>query len=210
MKYLAFIGLFIAGGAVGYFVGAGQSTPLVEESDDTAELIVQNEPPRSTPSDRNEIIERIEENFDSLAVEVIDTTGFSEELDTLTERILPRDESEELDIKRDRMITTRRVPIVYLDGNEEKDSLIKGMLGIKENRPTDMILQFWESPLGYSGYKFSRNTVILYGLSDQFKYTIYAKQDSHYISTKEFFYVLNETNDFVSYKSVDRGSVLND
>ena len=108
------------------------------------------------------------------------------------------------------MITSRRVPIVYLEEAAEKDSVIKDLLGIKENRPTDMIIQFWESPLGYSGYKLSRNTLVLYGLSDQFKYTVYFKGNNYYLATKELFYVLKETSDFLSFKSVDRNAILND
>ena len=92
----------------------------------------------------------------------------------------------------------------------EKDSVIKDLLGIKENRPTDMIIQFWESPLGYSGYKLSRNTLVLYGLSDQFKYTVYFKGNNYYLATKELFYVLKETSDFLSFKSADRNAILND
>jgi len=214
MKYLAFFGLLAIGLLIGYLVGVRQVDTPFDEVSDTTELNTEREEgtPRNKPKEKP--VENEIEVDDSLqySIEADSLWDWEEELDTLSERILPRDTTadEELNIKRDRMITSRRMPIVYLEEAAEKDSVIKDLLGIKENRPKDMIIQFWESPLGYSGYKLSRNTLVLYGLSEQFKYTVYFKGNNHYLATKELFYVLKETSDFVSFKSADRNTILND
>ena len=214
MKYLAFLGLLVVGLLIGYFVGARQAdSPYTDESDTTDFYVeAEDETPRNKQKDKP--VESVLEMEDTLLLEIDeDTLGdWEEELDTLTERILPRDTTaeEELNIKRDRMISSRRVPIVYLEEAVEKDSVIKDLLGIKENRPTEITIQFWESPLGYSGYKLSRNTLVLYGLSEQFKYTIYHKGVHHYLATKELFYILKETSEFLPFKSANRADVLND
>ncbi len=214
MKYLAFFGLLAIGLLIGYLVGVRQVDTPFDEVSDTTELNTEREEgtPRNKPKEKP--VENEIEVDDSLqySIEADSLWDWEEELDTLSERILPRDTTadEELNIKRDRMITSRRMPIVYLEEAAEKDSVIKDLLGIKENRPKDMIIQFWESPLGYSGYKLSRNTLLLYGLSEQFKYTVYFKGNNHYLATKELFYVLKETSDFVSFKSADRNTILND
>ena len=214
MKYLAFFGLLAVGLLIGYLVGVRQVDSPFDEVTDTTELNNESEEdtPRNKPKEKpveNEI--EIEDSL-QYSIEGDSLGDWDEELDTLSERILPRDTTadEELNIKRYRMITSRRVPIVYLEEAAEKDSVIKDLLGIKENRPTDMIIQFWESPLCYSGYKLSRNTLVLYGLSDQFKYTVYFKGNNYYLATKELFYVLKETSDFLSFKSADRNAILND
>jgi|GEM_PF-1272881 len=214
MKYLAFLGLLVVGLLIGYLVGARQGESLLSDESDTTDFFVEEE--EETPRNKPKVkpVESIVETEDSLLIEFgADSLGKWEEgLDTLNERILPRDTTtdEELNIKRDRMISSRRVSIVYLEEAEEKDSVIKDLLGIKENRPAEITIQFWESPLGYSGYKLSRNTLVLYGLSEQFKYTIYHKGVHHYLATKELFYILKETSEFLSFKSANRADVLND
>lgn len=212
MKYLIFIGLFVAGGTVGYLVGVNQNEEVVQPTNGDKELI--------TEFVYDTIVEHQTVEV-PVYTELKDTTRNSEDtliseeflLDTLQEKIQPRDtvlDTEELSIRRDELIASQRIPIVYLDEPVEKDSLIKDMLGIKENRPKEMNVQFWQSPIGYSGYKLSKNTLILYGLSDQFDYKVYHKNEMHYLTNDEVYYVLKETLDFLPYQEVDERTVLND
>jgi len=212
MKYLIFIALFVLGGIIGYLVGINQTTEMVIDGSAEKQLvtefvydtIVHHErvevPVYKTPKDTlNELPDTLEQ--------------FEKVLDTLKERILPKDttsSSEDFNINRDELITSQLIPIIYLDKQVDKDSLIKNLLGIKQNRPTEMVVQFWKSPLNYSGYKLSRNTLILYGLSEQFEYKIYQRDNFHYLSNETVFYRLSETQEFLPYLEVDKTEVLND
>ncbi|MFT5823580.1 MAG: hypothetical protein ACI8ZM_004842 [Crocinitomix sp.] len=210
MKYLIFIGLFAAGGVTGYFVGTNQSFNEVE--------IPTNETERITEFIYDTIVERerievpVYKTPIDTVTEEFDTLDFKLLLDTLKNDILPRDTANEegLNIKRDEQIATIRIPIIYLESNVEKDSIIKDLLGINENLPTEMVAQFWSSPLNFSGYKLSKNTLILYGLSEQYKYTVYYKDDIYYLTNEAVFYVLRETQQFLPYSEIDQSSVLND
>ncbi len=210
MKYLIFIGLFAAGGITGYFVGVNQSVNITEipinETERITEFVYDTivEHERVEVPVYPELVDTINDAQDSLMVLVL--------LDTLKNQILPRDTTndEGLSIKRDEQITAMRIPIVYLEPSIEKDSIIKDLLGINENRPTEMTVQFWSSPLNFSGYKLSKNTLLLYGLSDQHEYTVYHKDETYYLSYETICYLLKETQQFLPYSEVDQTLILND
>lgn len=210
MKYLVFIALFVVGGLLGYWIGVYQPKQVPEQ---ITEVIYESNEGDKTEKNH---LKKVDEPDETL----IDTTGF--EIDTLTEDLEMDTLSEEMDsgdttqaeeelfIRRDELLASRRVPIIYLENQVENDSLIKEMLGIKDNLPKDMLVQFWLSPIGFTGYKLSKNTLILYGVSDQIKYKIYQKKQFHYLSSEEVFYVLKETNDFLPFQEVKRSTVLDD
>ncbi|NOQ75877.1 MAG: hypothetical protein GQ574_27980 [Crocinitomix sp.] len=210
MKYLIFIGLFAAGGVTGYFVGANQSYNEVEIPSNETELITEFIYDTIIEQERIEV--PVYRNPADTVNEEVDTLNATLLLDTLKNNILPRDTTsdEGLNIKRDEQVATKRIPIIYLKSSIEKDSIIKDLLGIKENLPTEMVAQFWSSPLNFSGYKLSKNSLILYGLSEQYDYTVYHKDETYYLTNEAVFYVLRETQQFLSYSEVDQASVLND
>jgi len=213
MKYLIFIGLFIAGGTIGYFVGKTSGQSAVDDNFTETERITEFIYDTIVEKERIEVPVYTTPVVDTNIVEPADSLEDLFVLDTLKERILPRDsvgQDEELNINRDELIASKRISIQYLDELVEKDSVIKDLLGIKQNRPAEMIVQFWTSPLNFSGYKLSRNTLVLYDLSAQFDYSIYFKENRHYLSNETVFYVLEETTDFLPYQEVDKNEILND
>lgn len=211
MKYLVVIGVIAVAGVAGYFIGVNltenkfdlelaDNEPVTEYVYDT---IVKNK--RVEVPVYIEANDTIQDQQDSLEIEVVD--------DTLMQSINSKDTSnsgEEISIRRDELIGSKRIPIIYLEEPIKKDSIMKELLGIKESHPTDMIVQFWRSPLNFTGYKLSKNTLILYGLPEQFNYKIYYKNHLHYLSSEGFFYVIKETQEFLSYREVDKNTVLND
>ncbi|MGB1103683.1 MAG: hypothetical protein ACPG21_08645 [Crocinitomicaceae bacterium] len=213
MKYLVFIGLFVAGGLVGYWVGASQSSDKEHVAED-----VQVEPVTEFVYDTIVKTERvevpvIEEEVDSNLIKN-DSLTLNPELDTLKEIILSRDttnsDDNDLNIRKDELIASRSIPIIYLNEIVDADTTVRDLLGIKENKPTEMRIQFWSSPLNYKGYKLSRNTLIVYGLSEQLTYKVYNKEGQHYLSNEGEFYKISETTAFKSFESAKREKILND
>lgn len=210
MKYLIFIGLFAAGGVTGYFFGVNRSFNEVQIPVNKTERITEFVYDTIVELERVEVpvyqgtIDPVEEFQDSLAGEVL--------LDTLKNEIFQRDTSieEEVTIKRDEQIDVKRIPIIYLEESIAKDSVIKDLLGIKENRAKEITVQFWSSPLSFSGYKLSKNTLILFGLSHQYEYSIYHKNDTYYLSYETICYMLRETQEFLPYSEVDQMLIFND
>lgn len=211
MKYLVVIGVIAVAGVAGYFIGINQSERIASEDSGDPELITEYIYDTIVKKQRvevpvyTEVSDTIQDFTDSLDTAIMD--------DTLSETIHRKDTSntgEEISIRRDELIGSKRIPIIYLEEPVKKDSLMKEMLGIKESHPSEMIVQFWRSPLNFTGYKLSKNTLILYGLPEQFDYKIYYKNHLHYLSNEGFFYVIKETQEFLSYREVDKNTVLND
>ena len=212
MKYLIFIGLFLAGGALGYFLGVNQEDQVMEST-------ISEEPEKITEFIYDTIVrtETVEvpieepEPLDTLKI-LVDSLQ-EPTLDTLKEKIKPRDtlESEEdMNIRKDELLATKTYPIIYLNQPVQNDTLVKEMLGIRENQPKEMNVQFWQSPLNYKGYKLSRNTLIVYGLSDQLTYDIYYRDGKFYLSNEGEFYRISETTAFASFQPANRSAILND
>lgn len=212
MKYLVFIGLFVAGGLVGYLVGSGQSNEGDRvEDNDLPEPITEFIYDTIVKTERVEV-PVVEEEPDSSFM-LRDSLEEMNMLDTLIEEILPRDttkKDEDINIRKDELIASRTVPIIYLNDPVKSDTIVKELLGIKGNLPEEMKIQFWNSPLNYKGYKLSRNTLVVYGLSEQLAYEVYYKDGKHYLSNEGEFYRLNETTAFRSFDRANREDILND
>lgn len=213
MKYLIFIGLFLFGGLLGYFLGVYQERPTMESM-----IVEQPEPITEFIYDtivQTQTIEVPVENPAPMDTNLTEdeTLGSYQQLDTLKEVIQLRDtieQEENMNIRKDELLATETYPITFLDAPENKDTLVKEMLGIRENLPKEMNVQFWRSPLNYRGYKLSRNTLIVYGLSEQLTYNIYYRNQTYYLANEGEFYKISETTTFKSFEEANRAIVLND
>ncbi len=210
MKYLFFIGLFLGGGILGYFIGTGgvdQSSNLdLTKKEYITEIVYDT----IIEKERVEIPVYLEREDTILSNDLLKKDSVF--IDTLTERIKQRDTiiDDGSVIRTEKKIAERILPIQFLSKETLKDTIIKDLLGIKETKRVDVMIEFWESPLGFSGYKLSRNKLIAYGLSPQFDYELYKKAEIYYLSYQEILYKLIETQDFLSFEQVDKKEVLND
>ncbi|WP_027421324.1 hypothetical protein [Crocinitomix catalasitica] len=211
MKYLLVISVFLIGGLIGFFVGKN-STVIIEKRNKITEAQVITEVVYDTII-KKEVIEVpvpviiVDSlSLDTIPIESVDTTE-------VTDQIEIKDTSEidsDIVIRRERMIKSKKYQIIFLTEEIKKDTALKEMLGIKESKITELIVEFWESPLNFSGYKLSKNKLILYGLSDQFKYQIYKRNKVYYIGFEDILYGLKETQEFLPFVEVDRENILND
>ena len=211
MKYLLVISVFLIGGLIGFFVGKN-STVIIEKRNKITEAQVITEVVYDTII-KKEVIEVpvpviiVDSlSLDTTPIESVDTTE-------VTDQIEIKDTSEidsDIVIRRERIIKSKKYQIIFLTEEIKKDTALKEMLGIKESKITELIVEFWESPLNFSGYKLSKNKLILYGLSDQFKYQIYKRNKVYYIGFEDILYGLKETQEFLPFVEVDRENILND
>ena len=88
--------------------------------------------------------------------------------------------------------------------------MIKGSLDINEINNETLVVEFWESPINYSGYKLSKYQLIVYGLSPQFEYKVYKKGSLYYLNFQSIYYEMIETTQFLPYLLIDESKVLND
>ncbi len=206
MKYLLGIGLLILGGLIGYFIGAHtfDSDVQLDEAPKT-EFITQTVHDTIVKTEQVNIALPIE---DEDSIEVMNDSLFSlnDSLDILN----PEDTLEDITISREVLEKSKWLDVQVLKEFEDKDSLIKEMLGITENLPKSMLVEFWNSPLNYSGYKFSRSKLVLYGMPSQLEYKLYRKKETYFLSTQNVYYQLKESDDFLTYSEVSKDKVFND
>lgn len=202
----------MAGGLLGYFLGIHQNAPVMESN-------ISEEPEKITEFIYDTIVRTetvevpIEEPELQDTLTVLTDSVQQPALDTLKEKIRPRDTlvtDENINIRKDELLATKTFPIIYLNQPEQNDTLVKEMLGIRENQLKEMNVQFWQSPLNYKGYKLSRNTLVVYGLSEQLTYEIYYRDGKYYLSNEGEFYRVSETTTFTSFQQANRAAILND
>lgn len=212
MKYLIVSLVFIIGIVLGYVLGISnvvEKTKKLSVNNDAEPLVVYD-----TIIKTKRIEVPIPIRLDTL--KGLDSSNQSEKLieDSLLISVLEDTTIQMEDdfvIRREKLLKTIRIPIDFIGAIEEdKDTLLKEMMGIKEVKITEFQVEFWESPLNFSGYKLSKKKLVLYGLSPQFEYSILKNKDRLYLSYQDIYYVLNETQEFSPFKTVKKQIVFND
>lgn len=110
-----------------------------------------------------------------------------------------------LTIRKEELVAREEVVIQFLQDStsgETNDTVLSSLSDIREAPPaTKVLVEFWESPINYQGYKFGNNRLILFGL-EYYPNQIEVGKDSngyffHYLSKH---YRLTETFEFRSYQ----------
>lgn len=204
MKYLVGIGIFVGGLAIGYIAGGYSSDEMTDDGEIKTEFIT--EMVHDTIVETKTIKVPIEdEKHDSLLV-LTDST------DRLIDSLLVIEDTldEGLSIKREKLVRTTWISITDLKVEEKKDTVIKDLLGIEETQPTKLMVEFWESPLHFSGYKLSKSKLVMYGMPAQYEYLLYRTPGHYFLSSQNFYYSLKETEEFLPYLEVEKEEVFND
>lgn len=162
--YIFIIGLLI-GGILVYFVGGFvprliiQNTRIVKENEQNSSKKSPT-PHRSnkqkiTPRNNNPAI-----TSDSLAIDSLTSSSDIENQDSITM------ESEDI-IDHDRLIKVSTLPISKFMPRKDTSYAEKlaTKIGKDESFLDDIVVEFWESPLEYTGYKLNKSKLILYGIS---------------------------------------------
>ena len=209
MKYLIVTGIFALGISLGYVVGtqAGddEPTPFVAHNQEEQPEVFTEE-----TVETNQEKPAAETTLDSISTDK-DTVDYFPEDSIYTESVLADSSTDEdLSISREKLIRGVRLPIIYLTAPESKDTVIKDLLGIDEVQAKTLFVEFWESPLNFEGYKLSKKKLIVYGMSPQFDYKIYKRDDDYYFAFQSVYYKMKETQDFLPFVEVPKSEVFND
>lgn len=206
MKYVIAAGILLGGIGIGYIIGAQNSDAVPEDPILNTEFITQTVvdtfiqketvqiPIAEAELDSSKLIP------DSL-LSVIDTTNLGQPTDSL---------NEDISISREKLIDKIWLNVNVIAEVEESDSLIKDLLGIEDKLPTKVLVEFWESPLSFTGYKLSRSKLVLYGMSPHIEYRLFRKKTNYFLSVRSFYYSLRETEVFLPYLEVSKELVFND
>jgi hypothetical protein len=165
-RYIVFILGFLAGGLVLFAVSALfpriviQHTTIQQNTEqidsDTAMVLVK---PKKKDSSKQDRIERV-------------LAGSESEIERSA--ALAADSVEpEIQIVRERLIGSKTVTIQFR--SESRDTSSVGQLNAKFDEQgfnKTILVEFWESPLDFMGYKLSKTKLILYGFLPQEVFTL--------------------------------------
>jgi len=104
---------------------------------------------------------------------------------------------ENLSIVADVRLKLINLPVIHLLSNvDDSDSLLNSAIDVNDIDKKYINVEFWESPINFSGYKLSKSKLIIYGLSPQLDYQIYKRNESYYLIFHSITYELFETEEF--------------
>jgi hypothetical protein len=205
MKYLIGIGLFALGGLGGYIIGSQSSEDDVILESPPTEFVTQTV--------HDTIVETQIVSVQETNVEVDSTLDLldSLQIDSLVVEVLL--DSGEIDsdisIRREKLISTVWVGVDVLK-EIAKDTLASQLIGVEQTFPTKMLVEFWESPLNFSGYKLSRNKLVMFGMPDNLVYKILRNENNYFLTTENIYYSIKETEEFLPYLEVQKEEVFDD
>ncbi len=224
MKYLIPAIFLILGLFIGYLVGKNSVQKNIQQANVTQptttnttlfihDTIVKKEIIKITPPSTDTLFTDTLQK-DTTTNTLLDTTVAEYAIknkDTLSsDTAIIKDET--ININSDKKITSKIISINYLTptNTSTSDSLINKLINVNPVKPQQIIIEFWESPLNYTGYKMSKSKLIVYGLNPHFDYQLYAKNDQYFLNFEQIYYQLQETTNFKKYVSVDKSIIFND
>jgi hypothetical protein len=107
-------------------------------------------------------------------------------------------------VRRDRMVAKKTIILIEETSTDTPAdsalaSLTKSSSQLAGTNNT-YILEFWESPVNYKGYKVLKKKIILFGLSPSGHYALTKEDDKMLLKTKSATYLLRIHDDFLPFK----------
>lgn len=177
------------------------SPSVVYLGEDTSAVSV---PPGPEPEekDRNRPVQVSEPAAPAVDFDDIPEPDFSDWGGDL-EDISPANRDE---IAHSRLISSVTVPVISPDAGDDVDSLtvaLEKRLSVRPDRfPSTVVLERWQSPVNYRGYKFNRRKLVLFGAAPHLPVRIYRLTDDYYFSVAETLYELGIRPEFSSFIAV--------
>ena len=223
MKFLIPAIFLILGLSIGYIAGKNSNQP----NKTLATKNITSKPKVEIIYDTivKKTIVEVEKKSDSSKL-ILDTLQVDSllkiKLDTTTVNYIKKNDSliidtthiteEQININSDKKLLSKTITIIYLDKTKtsKSDSLINQLIKVNPIKNQQIIIDFWESPINYSGYKMSKSKLIVYGLNPHFNYKLYAKKGKYFLNFEQVFYQLEETSTFKPYITVKKAFIFND
>jgi len=209
MKFLVPFLLLLTGILLGYFIGSYQhkSEPLDQVVAQTAKVKVIHD--TIVETEIVEVVKNVVETKNIILNDTIPIDSNQITIDTLLTDMTSQDSivdtlnlDENIKILIDQKLKSIQIPIQYISQTTTiVDSLLKETLNIKTVDNEFILVEFWQSPINYHGYKLSKSKLIVYGLSPQHDYKIYKLDDMYFLRFLSINYQLTETENFTSYQN---------
>lgn len=120
---------------------------------------------------------------------------------------------EDIVIKKDRLIFSASLRLTIKNGNDSiaaKDSILGELSGVHlEAEKKEYIVEFWESPINYKGYKMGNKKIVLFGIGEEFeKISLIQVEKKIYLKYYDMVYQLDVTYNFEPLKKITDKTLL--
>jgi hypothetical protein len=116
-------------------------------------------------------------------------------------------DAELLDVVTEKLLKTEKVELIRPDFIDKRDSV----LAVIEERMTlapdtgrlYIVVEKWQSPVNYRGYKFNRKKVLLYGVRKDMPVRVYFYLGAYYLTFNDRLFYLDETAAHTRFEPVE-------
>jgi hypothetical protein len=120
---------------------------------------------------------------------------------------------EDIRVQRDRLLGTFAftLPEAKPPASESTSTrILDSLLGGRQGHPYRTLqVEFWESPLNFSGYKMSKNSLILYGLDQIESVSLLLHDEVLFLKYHGIYFPLALTSEFLPLTAVDDSLLIN-
>ena len=140
--------------------------------------------------------------------DTVETIVEVEKLDSVT--VADSTEQDDLlQIVKDEKLKSETLKLVIIN-KEPIDTLLQKLLDVKPVVQKQIIVEYWESPINYKGYKLSKSKLIIYGIKPLMESAIYKNESVYYFRANNLYYQLVESSDFKAISSISKPDFIND
>lgn len=146
-----------------------------------------------------ETYEHIDKNsrlYDSLV-----SAGSIKDVNGETEDITIGKVSQVTSIKAEKFLSKKQFTVIGAAQTSKTDSLASSLAGIKTNAAGSMMVEFWESPVNYKGYRLGKDKMILFGIIPDGVNLVKYSSDL-YLTTLNNVYLVKPCTDFCQLKPI--------
>ncbi len=139
---------------------------------------------------------------------LVDSSSVSNEGDSSLPSVFNTNGDENIVVRKDEMVAQKVVSLINLDVANAADSIRSKEAGIREEPGKSVTVEFWESPLHYTGYKLSRSRLILFGVDTDEQVALYRLDNTMYMKIAGGVFRLENTADFKQLERVTDETLL--
>ena len=115
-------------------------------------------------------------------------------------------------VKRDELLMTRMIRVIGMsDTTDQHGAYLDSLLTndkMSKHLPSNLYrVEFWRSPVNYSGYKLVRNRMIIYGIYDPDNVTLEFINRRLYLRNQNSYYLVEPTENFRSLNAVRKQEI---
>ena len=172
------------------------------------------------PQSKTDVVMNNSENKSTIKNNEIEKTEGDELVDDTDSLVNEGEDSENIVVKRDEFILSKPIEIINFDfkgsnkNQNKSDSLLALNTGIKDNKkaPNDpkfiYMVEYWQSPLNYKGYRLGVNKFVFFGLDPDEPISAYFWKGNYYLKWRDNFYFLQENDGFESFEKVNQPELI--